>query len=173
MSPTSFFINTVMICYNCSHYSSIRLRQGFRKISLVAQESEGLDIVMVACDECIANGAHKPMSSWLPKYVVTQDYRYVFRQISSMLAFTPNIALSIKFSVTAFRLKFCMRVYDIREIFNIPSVAPPSIRVFKGGKQIPNTCGFFTPPKFLPLSLCNRCLLKLDSPPAYAPDHTM
>jgi hypothetical protein len=130
MRATTFFINTAIICYNCSRYSIVRLKEGFRKISLVGVESEALAIVLVSCNDCIANGVYNSKTSWLPKYTVAQDYRQIIRHIGSILGITPNIVLSTKFSVTAFKLKFCMSVYNIGEIFNISCVDSPSIRVF-------------------------------------------
>ena len=198
MVQTPFFVNTAMICYNCPRFSEIRLKRGFRQIYLVGQETEALDIVFVSCDKCIKNGAHKPMSAWLPKYVDPQNYAHIIRALQSMRGCTPNIVQSIKFSLTTLTFKFFMRVYDIGEIFNISSVDTPNIKVFEHGHQISNNCGFFSTPQpytvwdIRPFGgreliggpqsqqmneqvsslLCIRCLSELEKPPAYTPDRT-
>jgi hypothetical protein len=187
---TPFFVNTAMLCHNCRRVAVVRLHRSWRNISPpYAHEEEVLDIVLVSCSACISQGAHRPLTSMFPKYLDPVPYIPVTSVLSSIYNCTPCAERFPKFSLTAWRFKWTMRVYDTSEIFDFKNANVPCITILNLGRQIPNNCGFFearlswgppvpdgsnhqlsAPPQYQAEAssvLCCRCKQELEAPPAY------
>jgi hypothetical protein len=174
---TTFRVHTVMICYHCRTVAKLTSNKSWRKAVPVNQELEVLDIVFVACPECLAVGdVHNPSTARIRKYVDPRAYSGMIRRLAwkymkeTCTSITPGILVGRKFSVTALCIKNFTRIRKVEEVMNAPVMYEAGIEILRPD------CGFFMPEDpnsfscFSVNRLCSGCQSKIsESPPPYVP----
>ena len=145
MQKTPFYVNTALMCFNCPKTAVLRLKDSWREVVPLGNDTEVLDVVFTVCITCLKYPhVHDPVTAVIPRYL---DYRfYLVGPVQSLVKLfncEPSIYSQRKFSITALRCKTLTRIRDPDELFDIRAIPDANIMILYDGYEITRDCQFF------------------------------
>ena len=152
MPPTTFWVNTALVCYKCRRTGIIRLMQSWRDVYCIGQELEVLEIVFVTCVLC-----KNLFNSLIPLYIdPLKYYPNPIQDLEQIFGCTRSILQRNTFVLNRMKKKTVAKLYDESEVFYMPAVPEANVMVIQKGFEIQNFCRFFSHDPYSTTRIFNR-----------------